>query len=311
MVNNTTKKRRGASVSDDAELEMARLVRHEIRAALTDLVLPRLDAVEQKVETICAELQTSNQKMTHVLTEILGELRAIRAGPTKPTMSASFAAVVTRAMTTDRAVIEEKSKNAIFIGIPEQSDALDRELLADVIKASGDSSLNDALSANTISLQRYPVDKVPAQNSRPRLIKVIFPNQKNRDSFLQAGRTNRPQVMTQNPHSFLRRDYTIDEQKSDKELRQQCWETNKTANEVQFVVRDLRMHKLAKPRPFQPRQPSTTTTTAPSTSQQQPHVNVPKNISGTRSTTKVSSTRTAPASLSDANAMDDSETSTF
>ncbi len=58
--------------------------------------------------------------------------------------------------------------------------------------------------------------------------------------------------MSNLPHAFLRRDYTTDEQKLDSELRKQCGETNKAANEIRVVVRDLRIHHITTPRPFQP-----------------------------------------------------------
>jgi hypothetical protein len=212
---------------------------------------------ERKVaECFIKFFQAVNNKMVDLLTDIRGELRAMRVGTgTSPVSNASFAAVVTRAMTTDRAVIEEKAKNAVFIGVPEKTEMDDKRLVLGVIQASGDVSLSAAVASGGINFQRYPNDKPPPPGGRPRIIKVHFPTQQLRDSYIRAGRTNRPPAMTNLPHAFLRRDYTIDEQKLDGELRKQCGEVNKAANEISVVVRDLRIHKLTKPRPLEPRAP--------------------------------------------------------
>ncbi len=55
-------------------------IRHEIRAALGDLVLPRIAAVEAKVDELRADWQASNNKMIELLADICGELRAMRVG---------------------------------------------------------------------------------------------------------------------------------------------------------------------------------------------------------------------------------------
>ncbi|GMT19868.1 hypothetical protein PFISCL1PPCAC_11165, partial [Pristionchus fissidentatus] len=75
-------------------------------------------------------------------------------------------------------------------------------------------------------------------------------NQSDRDLFIDCVSKTQGCRLTGNVHAHVRRDYTADELEQDRFLRREAGKLNAEAGQLEFVVRDLKICRLANPRPL-------------------------------------------------------------
>ncbi|MFH4978003.1 hypothetical protein AB6A40_004712 [Gnathostoma spinigerum] len=179
-------------------------------------------------------------------------ISANRIQPCEPDISESrLYSTVARMVRTDATVLQEKAIRAVFIGVPhaktkDSSAKEDYAMVAEVVRESNNRELLEAFESGTISTQLHPSYEVPQRRSRP--LKVCFPSKSLRDEFINYVRFNKPSKIKELPHCHIRHDYTQQELSEDRRQRQQAGLMNAQTNQLEYVVRDLRIVKLKSPR---------------------------------------------------------------
>ncbi|MFH4979093.1 hypothetical protein AB6A40_005802 [Gnathostoma spinigerum] len=198
------------------------------------------------------ELIAKLDQLIAVNSSLSSAISSTHKQPAHPIISNStLYSTVARVVHTDAAVLQEKAKRAVFIGVPhastkEATAKEDSSMVAEVIRQSDNRELLDALEAGNISTQRHPSYEVTPGRTRP--LKVSFPSKTLRDQFINYVRFNKPQRIKNHPHCYVRRDYTDHELCEDRRLRQQAGIMNAQAKQLKYVVRDLRIITLKSPR---------------------------------------------------------------
>ncbi|MFH4977314.1 hypothetical protein AB6A40_004023 [Gnathostoma spinigerum] len=178
-------------------------------------------------------------------------ISANRIQPCEPDISESrLYSTVARVVHTDATVLQEKAKRAVFIGVPhaKTKDSTAKEdyaMVAEVVRESNNRELLEAFETGAISTQRHPSYEVPQGRTRP--LKVCFPSKALRDEFINYVSFNKPSKIKDLPHCYIRRDYTQQELSEDRRLRQEAGLMNAQTNQLEYVVRDLRIVKLESP----------------------------------------------------------------
>ncbi|KAK6044741.1 hypothetical protein COOONC_17754 [Cooperia oncophora] len=124
----------------------------------------------------------------------------------------------------DGSKIDDKLRRITWVGIGEQDDELatrkfDMEALKEAVHSSGDEELIKEFSKGTITAR-------------------------SKDRLLRHMRSGRQSLTRRFVHSYARRDYTVEELELDRALRRQAGQSNAGLGKLQYVVRDLQIHKL-------------------------------------------------------------------
>ncbi|KIH60525.1 hypothetical protein ANCDUO_09228 [Ancylostoma duodenale] len=153
----------------------------------------------------------------------------------------------------DETKTEENLRRINWVGIAEQkNEALtkkfDYEALKEVIETSGDPELLQEFFRGNIVAHRFPRDQPRGVEARGRIIKTDLPNQALKDRLLEHMKRGRQSLTKIFVHSYARRDYTSKELHLDRAVRKRAGELNEKEGKLQFVVRDLQIHRLIRPR---------------------------------------------------------------
>lgn len=167
-----------------------------------------------------------------------------------PTASpkSTYAQVV--AANIDMQKYPEKNSQAVICNVPESDDPketeeADRAALKALFQAT---SLNDGWESGKIEWFRHPKESPRDSTRRGRPIKVKFPSQQDQVTFLREADKARRTIFSEEPHIFVRRDFTPRELEIDRELRKECGKRNNECGMVKFVVRDLEIYEIKKPK---------------------------------------------------------------
>lgn len=144
----------------------------------------------------------------------------------------------------------EKSSQAVICNISESDDPktteeTDRAALKTLFQAT---SLKKKFENGEIKWFRHPKEKPRDSKGRGRPIKVKLPSQQDQVTFIREAEKIRHTTFVDQPHVFVRRDYTPRELDIDRDLRKECGKRNKECGLIKFVVRDLEIYEIKKPR---------------------------------------------------------------
>lgn len=150
---------------------------------------------------------------------------------------------------SDEKKIGDKLKRIAWIGIGEQHNEestrkFDSEALKEVVETSGDEELISEFTKGNIRAHRHPPGQPRGTQGRGRLIKIDLPSQELKERLLRHMRSGRQSLTKEYVHSYARCDYTEEQLELDRSLRRQAGELNARAGKLQYVVRDLQIHKL-------------------------------------------------------------------
>ncbi|KAL6743577.1 hypothetical protein Aduo_016599 [Ancylostoma duodenale] len=226
-----------------------------------------------------AEIKNTRESVLKRLTAVEARLSTMST-PSMIDQNAIYYTVVK--VQADKTRIEEKLRRITWVGIPEQKDEVstrrfDHEALKEVVETSGDPDLLREFSRGNIVGHRFPVGQPRSTGARGRIIKIDLPSQELEDKLLQHTKQGRQSLTKNFIHSYARRDYTPEELELDRKLRRKAGELNQKEGKLQFVVRDLQIHRLRYPRdlpgylgasqPFQPSRSSSSSSAEPTPSQ--------------------------------------------
>jgi hypothetical protein len=165
----------------------------------------------------------------------------------------------------DEPLIEQKAKNLIWIGVSEKEDdtatkQFDYEMVKEVIESNSNKMLTDELASGKIKVSRINA-KNKSDNSKgkgriPRPVIVELQSKELRDKLLDLIRSKRCSLTKDMPHSYARRDYTVEEMIMDREKRQEAGKLNQDAGKLTWVVRNFELCKLRNPRDLPQKQRS-------------------------------------------------------
>lgn len=211
----------------------------------------QIDMIQRIVSDNSVSVRALNETVTRLGQLIEGlEMKQTQSCAALPT----FADIV-KVCVTNKDLIADKATRAVVVGRPELSDpaaaaADDKEFLKRLVEAIGSSEMRDLFNAGQITAHRHPDKKPEGKPNYRRILKVQFPSQDTRDSFISSVRRARYSTLETEVFAFIRRDLTTEELDQERRLRAEAHEYNIKQGMVCKVVRDCRLVTLSHPRAF-------------------------------------------------------------
>lgn len=204
-------------------------------------ILASLDSLHAKVDALpkceCASLKQEVAELKALLTA--------KSEPAPPPLGQSTYEVVKKAL-NDAKTYADKACRAVWVGRPEgpsPNDTLksDQSDLEQLFTELNDPSLSKALADGHVTHHRHPEIK---GDRKKRIMKISFPDQKTRDSFLFLARSTRPSTVTKQAGNYLRRDLCPYELELERQARIKVFINNVKAGALAYGMRDEQMIKF-------------------------------------------------------------------
>ncbi|EYC23516.1 hypothetical protein Y032_0015g2694 [Ancylostoma ceylanicum] len=248
MVRTSKRNNNDEPVSQDLPLWATKLIDKYEQCA--NRIQEALSSSFEKVFAKISEIDTRQKSILERLAVVEAHISRISNTPAIDQNALYSTVVKVRA---DEGKIEEKLRRITWVGVGEQKDEVstkkfDYQALKEVVETSGDSELIREFSEGHITAHRFPRDQPRGANARGRIIKIELPNQTLKDRLLHHMKQGRQSLTKEFVHSYARRDYNPEELKLDRSLRKEAGELNLQVGRLQYVVRDLQLHKLRNPR---------------------------------------------------------------
>ncbi|VDM33020.1 unnamed protein product, partial [Toxocara canis] len=200
----------------------------ELADKLAAKLLPQLTSA------LSDKLLAAVQPVVDRLDKLISIMSEVQPPATQSWVEPQIYSVMTKMIHMDRNELDEKNKRATEKDTKEEDEKLLREAI----------TLSESYANGHITTKRHPDYRAGPKGYRP--LKVMFESQIHRDIFLR----NRFSKMQSLPHSYVGRDYTVDELKYDRISRRRAGQENQKLGVIRFVVRDLQIIQLKSDRPL-------------------------------------------------------------
>ncbi|KAL3080488.1 hypothetical protein niasHT_038925 [Heterodera trifolii] len=217
----------------------------EIAKMVAEILKPTIqETIRATVEQILKESRSSFQNSG--ISDNNPQPPRVPWGCPPPAVDPSFYIKMAGFGTANPQMVLSKSKSAVIEKLPEGDDDN-----AAVLRLLQECALDDKLDPEK-QIHRHPATPRTSDGhqSKPRIIKVPFVDQKSRDAFLRK----LPQVKKQKsifcPNVFVRRDMTPPELDLLYFLRRHAFSLNLASGLFEYIVVDLQLKRLTNPKPF-------------------------------------------------------------